>query len=220
MMGENALRAYVTENGIEPLGRFYGCYRGYVEDNNDPEKLHRIRLRVPTIHGDDVPSTWAWPKGIPAGNGIGLVFLPNKGDLVWVSFEAGDPSYPIWEYGHFAKNELPDTEDYPSKATLQTTAGHRLEFNDAKGWLRLTLKGGKVIEIDGNNINLGTAGGSSEKAALGETLVSKLEECIDNINTLTVPTAFGPSGTPINAPAFTALKASLNAILSEVVKLD
>lgn len=59
---------------------------------------------------------------------------------------------------------------------------------------------------------------SFEKAAQGETLKAKLEDLIDEITNIPVPTALGPSGPPINSPAFLVIKAQLSEILSEVVK--
>lgn len=40
--------------------RYYGLYRGTCEDNQDPENLNRIRLRVPQVLHTNV-SNWASP---------------------------------------------------------------------------------------------------------------------------------------------------------------
>jgi hypothetical protein len=56
---------------------------------------------------------------------------------------------------------------------------------------------------------------STEKSVLGETLKSKLEELIDAVKAITVPTAMGTSGTPLNSSAFDQIKNSLDDILSE-----
>jgi hypothetical protein len=78
--------------------RFFGNYRGVVFDNNDPEKLGRIRVTVPQLFADTATG-WAWPK-----NSSGLVLQPPPiGQGVWVEFEGGDSSFPIWT-GTFGKN--------------------------------------------------------------------------------------------------------------------
>ena len=41
--------------------RFYGKYRGIVVDNQDPSKLGRLKLRVPSVLGKDVVTGWATP---------------------------------------------------------------------------------------------------------------------------------------------------------------
>ena len=78
--------------------RFFGNYRGVVFDNNDPDKLGRIRVTVPQLFADAITG-WAWPK-----NASGLVLQPPPiGQGVWVEFEGGDSSFPIWT-GTFGKN--------------------------------------------------------------------------------------------------------------------
>jgi len=78
--------------------RFFGNYRGVVFDNNDPNKLGRIRVTVPQLFADTATG-WAWPK-----NSAGLVLQPPPvGQGVWVEFEGGDSSFPIWT-GTFGKN--------------------------------------------------------------------------------------------------------------------
>lgn len=48
------------EYGIDPLGksRLYGIYVGKVIDINDPLKRYRVRVKVPTLFGNEV-TEWA-----------------------------------------------------------------------------------------------------------------------------------------------------------------
>ena len=71
--------------------RFYGIYRGTVVDNNDPLNQVRLKVKVPQILFDQV-TDWAWSVQQP---GV-IRSTPKIGDGVWVSFEGGDPSYPVW----------------------------------------------------------------------------------------------------------------------------
>jgi hypothetical protein len=75
--------------------RFYGFYRGIVFDNNDPLGKRRLRIQVPQVLFDAV-TDWAWEVENTGQN------LPSIKDGVWVTFEGGDPSYPIWT-GTFGK---------------------------------------------------------------------------------------------------------------------
>lgn len=74
------------------------------------------------------------------------------------------------------------------------------------------------VQVQAPAIELGKD--TLEKAVLGETLKTKLEELIDAILAITVPTALGPSGTPINAAQFSTIKSQLDQILSNVNTLD
>src|SRR5260370_26780672 len=46
-----------------------------------------------------------------AGDQVGFYSLPPTGSGVWIEFEAGDPSYPIWTGCFWADSELPDSSD-------------------------------------------------------------------------------------------------------------
>ena len=93
----------------EHAGKFYGKYRGFVRDNNDPERLGRLRLEVPAVLGQGKAnwSEWAWPCWPVGGNpDTGQHLIPDEGSSVWSEFEAGDPRYPIWS-GIFVSGSNP-----------------------------------------------------------------------------------------------------------------
>ena len=58
-----------------------------------------------------------------AGNGVGLMFVPPEGAHVWIEFERGDPSKPIYS-GCFwnTKDEVPNDDDfsYPDSKMIKT----------------------------------------------------------------------------------------------------
>lgn len=103
---------------------FPKLYRGIVEDNKDPKKLGRCRVRVPSIHGslDFKTDLLPWARPItqtPVSHGRGSVILPDKGDVVWVMFESGDKEYPVYfggTYGYITDETAPDCP------TCRTTA--------------------------------------------------------------------------------------------------
>ena len=174
-----------SKYGMEAEGRYYGIYRGLVADNQDPDFLGRLKLKVPQVYDDTVPDIWAWSKGMFAGNQIGFFAIPNVDDGVWVSFENGDPQYPVWEYGWFATGEVPNAAknngNKPTNNVFQTKSGNRLEFDDKDGIIRITNRKGHIIELNDNSISvipksgarkisLGKLDGSAEPAVLGDTL--------------------------------------------------
>ena len=90
-------------------------YRGTVVDNNDPENLGRVRVRVPQIYGaegdresDIYVPTYAIPLATPAimvgaGNNTGAYLIPNIGDTVFVTYENGDSKLPMYFGGILTK---------------------------------------------------------------------------------------------------------------------
>lgn len=71
--------------------RFYGIYRGLVTENADPTNQGRVKLQVPQVLGDAI-TDWSWSKD---SHGV-HVDPPVIGQGVWVQFEGGDPSFPVW----------------------------------------------------------------------------------------------------------------------------
>ncbi len=67
----------------------FGIYRGMVLSVTDPAGRSRVQVLVPGVGGQT--SGWADPC-LPAGSSAS----PKVGDTVWVMFEAGDTSHPVY----------------------------------------------------------------------------------------------------------------------------
>lgn len=98
--------------------RHFGKYRGTVTDNADPTKRARLKVRVPAVLGN--LELWAMPCVPYAGDAVGLHLLPEPKTGVWVEFEAGDPSYPIWTGFFWADDELPQDASDATAKVLRT----------------------------------------------------------------------------------------------------
>jgi uncharacterized protein involved in type VI secretion and phage assembly len=132
--------------------RYFGKYRGLVSEVNDPENLGRITARVPEIYGEE-DSPWAVPSMPFAGSSHGFVVLPEPGDGVWIEFEAGDPSRPIWSGCWFASGEMPSSASERSRV-LVTSAGHKLILDDGGGRVQLIHSGGAEFTMTAQDITL------------------------------------------------------------------
>lgn len=86
--------------------RKYGKYRGVVTKNEDELKRGRLEVRVPAVFG---PSVVVWAEAcVPyAGKGVGFFAMPPVDAGVWVEFEGGDTSFPIWSGCYWADGEAP-----------------------------------------------------------------------------------------------------------------
>lgn len=142
------LDTLTSPSSMQSSMRFFGKFRGLVKDNQDPLNLGRIKASVPEILLD-TDTGWALPAAPYAGDGVGVYTVPEPGAGVWIEFEAGDVSRPIWTGCWWGDNQLPKDESgsdtKPSRKIIRTTDGLLLAFND----------GGKTISVSdssGDNI--------------------------------------------------------------------
>jgi hypothetical protein len=212
--GPEQLRALAALVG--PAGRpsFFGKYAGVVTDREDPKKIGRLRALVPEVFGKDEPCGWALPCA-PWGGGKnrGFFAVPEKGDTVWIEFEAGDPMRPIWA-GTFwgapdsgggqddlspeAGAETPEGPDGPPKPghhVLRTKAGHLISLDDEGGVIVIAEASGAEVRITGDGEVIVTADTIKLGANADQPLV--LGEAFKTLfNSHTHPTGVGPSGPP------------------------
>jgi uncharacterized protein involved in type VI secretion and phage assembly len=155
-------------------GRWYGKYRAFVRDANDPERLGRLRLEIPAVLGvgSEHWSEWASPCLPYGGNpDCGLYLIPEVGASVWAEFEGGDVQAPIWSGVWLAgtnPGEMP-AEAAASPTTckvLKTAAGHTLLFEDAAGAQRIVLR-----DASGQHLTLDVAGATVELVSVGELVI-------------------------------------------------
>lgn len=128
--------------------RFFGKFRGRVTNNQDPQNVGRIKAQVPDVLRE-VETGWALPAAPYAGNGVGVYTIPAVDANVWIEFEAGDVSRPIWTGCFWGTGKLPKDETAaatsPDKKIIRTEQGLLLSFDD----------GGKTIALsDSNGRNL------------------------------------------------------------------
>ena len=136
-MAEHDLADVMNDPQWRRDGRFFGKYRGIVQDNKDPNELGRILATVPAISA--MAKNWALPCTPYAGKDVGLYTIPPIGAKVWIEFEGGDPTFPIWS-GCFWQEDEPPTEigtnaDDPSQVKVMKTrvATIWIDDTDEKG---------------------------------------------------------------------------------------
>jgi uncharacterized protein involved in type VI secretion and phage assembly len=166
---------------------YYGKYRGIVVDNADPEQLGRLKVKVPSVLGNDIVTGWATPC-VPYGGEMnqGMLFIPEVDAGVWIEFEEGDLEFPIWVGTYWSKpggeSELPkpndpdgaeqgSVQDPPTRKIIKTLKGHTIQFEDNDGEEMVIIfeaTNENVITMDQNGIVIHEGQNSHEVKMDGE----------------------------------------------------
>jgi uncharacterized protein involved in type VI secretion and phage assembly len=113
---------------------------------------------------------WAMPCVPYAGEKVGAFFLPEPDTGVWVEFEAGDRSFPIWSGFFWADEQLPDDATAATSKVIRTEKASMV-FNDDTPEVHLavdeagelTLGDEVVMKRDEATFTITTNGLTSEK---------------------------------------------------------
>ena|SRR2546422_6938747 len=157
-------------------GHYFGKYRGTVADNDDKTSRGRLKVKVPAILG--TLEVWAMPCVPYAGKSVGFYSLPAVGAGIWIEFEAGDPSYPIWTGCFWADDELPDASDAAVKIWKTESLTMRLD-DDADELLiknksdsKVTFSSDVKTESGRSTHTVGSSGVVSDQGGIGKVEVT------------------------------------------------
>jgi len=150
-----------------------GLAFGVVTENEDPEGLARLRVRL-ELHRQDQQSFWARMATPMAGNNMGIYFLPEIGDEVVVGFIGQDPAHPViigavWN----GRMPSPETNDGNNDRRLvRTRAGHELRFDDGdRNEIELRLAAGPRVHLAENKATLEDGSGNKISIDSGEITI-------------------------------------------------
>jgi phage baseplate assembly protein gpV/phage protein D len=120
---------------------------GRVSSVDDPDRLGRVRVRLPAFGG--LETGWLQVLGAGAGAKKGLCILPDTDDQVLVSLVRGDLGQAIVLGGLYGDaNPDPGVEGGSVRRfSLQTAGGQRLYFDDQRRTLRLADAKGSYFEL-------------------------------------------------------------------------
>lgn len=122
---------------ISPDQEFYaaplaGLYKGFVRDNQDPERRGRLRCYCPQVMGDEDREEfwldWAEPclpwlgglSTLDAGSPYSKTQNGGEDVGLWLMFEGGSPDFPVW-LGMFTI--APTVDGKRSQLDLSTAGG-------------------------------------------------------------------------------------------------
>jgi hypothetical protein len=211
---------------------YYGKYRGQVIDNNDPSNLGRIKANVPRVLGV-VDSGWALPAFAYGGaSEQGFYAVPDVGAGVWIEFEGGDLSYPIWTGTWFTSGAIPESAQ-PGKKVLKTKAGHKLVLDDDGGTLEITDSNGNTVSMDSSTVKVAAGNAtkvvidapqielvenSTHPVVLGDELLQYLQQIVQVFQSHMHPGETTPAGGPVTPmPPTPAMPAPTSSLLSTKV---
>jgi uncharacterized protein involved in type VI secretion and phage assembly len=227
---------------IHPPGqqaaRHYGKYRGIVTDNQDPSNLGRLRARVPEVLLD-VETGWALPSAPYAGDGSGLYTVPEPGTGVWIEFEAGDVSRPIWSGCWWGGEQLPKTNAgaaaAPAMKVIRSEQGLMVTMNDDGQTIhvsdqngqnmleiqvqpgKITIKGATKAVVEAPQIEL--VENSTHPVVFGDQLLQYLNQIVQLYQTHVHPGELALGVFPVTpAPPVPPLPPATPALISQRVK--
>lgn len=184
----------IKQWGLIFLGRYYSFYSAIVIDNNDPENQGRVKVRCRLFQNDENIDgnlqIWVKAKGMMGGQNNGKWWIPSIGDTVFLEFEEGDVKFPYYSYGTWLKDNSPNSINQYS---FTTPKGLIILLDDDEEKTTITNKEGFQIILTKDGVDM-----IKGDVNLGGLIV----DTNTAITKLTVPTALGPSGIPINVAEF------------------
>jgi phage protein D len=124
---------------------------GVVTNNDDPDKLGRVRVKYPTLD-ESVEGWWARIVAIGSGKDRGQLMMPLVGDEVLVGFEGGDTNRP------FVIGSVWNGKDTPGEL-VHTDGSYHLKTDKQ---ILMNAKEDVTIKTD-KNMTVEIKGDSSEK---------------------------------------------------------
>ncbi len=136
---ERSLLGLTGGNGHDGhLGRVEGVVCALVTNNDDPDRLGRVKLKFPWL-SDDYESDWSRLATPGAGPDSGVTFLPQVNDEVLVAFEQGEIQRPYVLGGLWNGVDKPRLGDglvdngAINRRGIVSRRGHRFVLFDGQG---------------------------------------------------------------------------------------
>lgn len=154
--------------------RISGVAVGVVTNNQDPDKLGRVKVRFPWLSDED-ESQWARIAAPMAGKERGIYFLPEVDDEVLVAFEHGDIRFPYVVGALWNGKDAPPAANDDGKNNIRlikSRSGHVVKLNDEDGKETIEIidkseKNSIVIDTAKNTITITSDKDITLKAANG-----------------------------------------------------
>lgn len=156
------------------VARIAGVVVAVVTNNQDPDKLGRVKVRFPWLSDED-ESQWARVAAPMAGKERGMYFLPEVDDEVLVAFEHGDIRFPCVVGALWNGKDAPPAANDDGKnniRVIKSRSGHLIRLNDEDGKETIEIidkseKNSIVVDTAKNTITITSDKDITLKAANG-----------------------------------------------------
>jgi phage baseplate assembly protein V len=160
-------------------GRFAGVAMAIVTNNQDPDNLGRVKVKLPWLD-EQAESDWTRVVTAMAGAGRGLYWLPEVNDEVLVAFEHGRPDSLYVLGGLWNGKDKPPEDNKDGKnnvRALKTRSGHVIRLTDTDGDEKIEIidKTGKnsiVISAKDKTVTIGADADITVKSTNGKLKLS------------------------------------------------
>ena len=185
---------------------------GVVEDNEDPQKIGRIKVRVMNVY-EDIPKEdlpWATPWKDLNGN---MFILPEVGKVLSVVFDDGNPYKPEYIFAQHYNRNLQDkldslsTSEYTSMRSLMFDHKTQIFSNDTDGLMidykynNINIKSETIdlnLKDNQGKLSLGDAN-ADQQAILGTNFMNWFDTLVDNLLGANDGPYLGNLGSPVVA---------------------
>ena len=133
--------------------RYFGKYRGVVTDVD--ASTMRVKASVPSVLGG-ISSGWAAPCVPYAGPQVGFMMLPDVGSGVWIEFEGGDVSFPIWTGCYWNAGDIPSAAASTLKTVVTESGSLAFDNNASSVTLQDASQNSLVIDATGATTTAGS----------------------------------------------------------------
>ena len=128
---------------------------GTVTQVNDPQRLGRVRVSLPTYN--NLESEWLQVVHSGGGKNKGLIILPSVGDEVLILLSHGDPAQAVIIGGLFGMEGAPDSGVEGSttrRYSLFTPGGQTIQLDDESESILMKDSNGNSVRLSPEHVRI------------------------------------------------------------------
>lgn len=129
--------------------KYTGVYRAIVTNNADPQNMGRIKIIAPKVTKNSTELSWA----LPCFDSY-QAKCPDINSPVWIMFEDGDISKPVWLGNWLTQGALSSSFLSEEEDVIYSRNGNVFKVASGTGVIYVFNKSGKLIFLGENDIHI------------------------------------------------------------------